>query len=743
MIKDISIQGFKSFPVDTPCRIQLDHTKRVVLFYGLNGAGKSAIGQIIYQNGNKLSSHPQSSLTLTRSEQFQYLVYNDDFVEDNFRNQDGFPGIFSIGQQDSTALQEAEEKQQERQGLEERQDELIKQRGQREQEGSAAFEAVCEATWRIYTDHSSGLLNACTEGYGNSKKKLFDKMQLVALETNEIPASIDNLTMRMQDVDTDQPSVKSHVVLDFTGLNDIETSTLWSTPIFGSTDSILAPFIQELGNIDWVREGQKFLSEDVCPFCQQDLPADFKDELIRLIDKVYTRQVDEIEGLATQYAEKIEALSTAVKTMMENERFAKEHSDIDRCWSMLHKELSQSLALMRQKHRTPGESFSIASSRATTQAVSTALAEVNERIVMFNERIRNRQTERQTIKNDFWKRMRHDYAGAVDVYTAAKLGMDTAIAAIDEELENIGARLTAIETRLGELRANSVGTERAVEAINRCLRALGIQAFKIKKKAGEGNLYCLERPSIGVDEYKSLSEGEKTLISFFYFVELVKGSAAADTTIPQDKKIVVIDDPISSLSHNYVYDIALIIAHEIIEGEKKVRQVFLLTHSLFFYHELLKQISRKGQCQYFRVLKHEHSLVVPMGKDEIQNEYQAFWQVIKDAMDGSASIAPVPNAMRCIFEHFFSFTDQQDDFKKALRGLGEEDHTFVPLARYLDRKSHANSINLTDFGDHDIQYYLGKFRAVFECTRYLDHYAKMMGEETPAQPANEPEPEVM
>jgi len=55
------------------------------------------------------------------------------------------------------------------------------------------------------------------------------------------------------------------------------------------------------------------------------------------------------------------------------------------------------------------------------------------------------------------------------------------------------------------------------------------------------------------------------------------------------------------------------------------------------------------------------------------------------------------------------------------------DRRFVPLSRYLDNQSHRNDQNLTDFGDHDIQFFLDKFKAVFDATQYPHHYASRMG----------------
>jgi wobble nucleotide-excising tRNase len=329
--------------------------------------------------------------------------------------------------------------------------------------------------------------------------------------------------------------------------------------------------------------------------------------------------------------------------------------------------------------------------------------------------------------------MRYDYAGVIDLYAASKQTYALEADRINAEVQKIREQRSTLDARLTELRARDVGIDKAIEAINRRLKNLGVKSFQIKKEEGEQSLYCLERPGVGVDVYNTLSEGEKTLITFFYFVELVGGSLDEAESFAHDKKIVVIDDPISSLSHNYVYDIASVIAHEIVNGEfesKKIRQVLVLTHSLFFFHELQKQIKpiTKG-CQYFRVVKKDHSAVFQMNGDAIKNEYTAFWQVIKDARDGTTNTVSVPNAMRCILEHFFSFTQQRDSFENALKELESEDFTFVPLARYLNRKSHADEVNLTDFTDHDAGYYIGKLKSVFEKTKYPEHYALMMGEE--------------
>lgn len=730
MLRCISIQGVKSFPKDKAISVVLDHNKRVSLFYGLNGSGKSAIAQVIHRNGTKLNPFTECALTYTgQQDSYLHLVYDEDFVDKNFRSQQGFPGIFSIGQQDNEALREAEEKQKKSDELEQKRETLLAQKAQQYNELESALNDASDATWPIWTSYKDGALKACVTGVGNNKRKLFEKLQGIALADGEAIPSIDQLTSRIKDVDATEVSEKDAVSLDLSGLKNLELSSVWAEPIVGSSDSKLAALIQQLGNIDWVKQGEKYLPHDAgtCPFCQQRLPHEFKAELGKLIDDNYRRRVAAVVDAHDRYAKAVQLLAAGWQKLISDEPLAKEHPSIEALWGRLELALSRNLASMHQKVLVPSAPVAVDSSEEAATALADAIAQVNERITQFNTRIRNRRTEADRIKVDFWKRMRQDHAGTVNVYVATSKRLNAVISDINAELESLRSKLTVIATRLAELRANSIGTQQSVDAINRRLHSLGIDAFKIKKKSGPGNFYCLERPGIPVEDYRSLSEGEKTLISFFYFVELVNGSAAQETHYAQDKKIVVIDDPISSLSHNYVYDIASIIANEIVNGGKKVRQVIVLTHSLFFHHELIKQIDNAGISQYFRVLKRDCSDVIRMKGDEILNDYQAFWRVLKDAREGNASVACVPNAMRCIFEHFFSFTEERENFRHALRELGEEDHTFTPLGRFLDNRSHADNVNLTDFGELDINYYIDKFQAVFERTNYRDHFTKMMG----------------
>ena len=68
-----------------------------------------------------------------------------------------------------------------------------------------------------------------------------------------------------------------------------------------------------------------------------------------------------------------------------------------------------------------------------------------------------------------------------------------------------------------------------------------------------------------------------------------------------------------------------------------------------------------------------------------------------------------------------------DNLRKVLLELSDNDPQFRALCRYVNRKSHADSVNLNDFGEIDPRAYVERFREVFVKTNFEDHFDKIMG----------------
>lgn len=192
-------------------------------------------------------------------------------------------------------------------------------------------------------------------------------------------------------------------------------------------------------------------------------------------------------------------------------------------------------------------------------------------------------------------------------------------------------------------------------------------------------LYRLQRGSEPdmAEVFKSLSEVEKTIVSFLYFIESCSGSLTPDTINPENK-LIVIDDPISSLPHNYIYEVAALIKRKIIKVGA-ARHVVILTHNMFFFQEILLnsgrlQDNRKTPVNWslLRIIKSDFSACETLSMHEMLNEYQALWQTLKDVRDEKTQPIVLFNTMRNILEYYFSFACKNKKLKEALESLASE-----------------------------------------------------------------------
>lgn len=80
------------------------------------------------------------------------------------------------------------------------------------------------------------------------------------------------------------------------------------------------------------------------------------------------------------------------------------------------------------------------------------------------------------------------------------------------------------------------------------------------------------------------------IISLLYFRELFRGKRVA--TEGKTKKIAIIDDPVSSLSHIFVYNIGQLIKNDFFNSNE-IEQIFVLSHSLYFSMNSLMQTMKE------------------------------------------------------------------------------------------------------------------------------------------------------
>ena len=722
MISKIVLNGVASYKKEAV----LDTDKKVNLLYGLNGTGKSTFSEFLYdQTGARFLQCRIEGL----EENDTVLVYNQKFVQDTFYEPEGIHGIFTLSKGNADAQKVIDTTSAEVKKLTEQKRKIEEKKTKDEQKHLGEIEEYKKQVWKIKTEYTGGdrVLEFCLDGLKGNKDTLFKYIVSLEKPEGELDYSVDDLKKEAQQLQGEAQS-RQLLLKVLINVEDIEQSELLSKVIVGNKNSSVASLIETLGNSDWVNTGIKYVHIDgekgVCPFCQQKtITQNFLEQINAYFDESYNRDKSQIEQMISRYDTEIKKATDFFNTIKDDSFLEKNKAEIESLSANLISVLEHNLNTLREKAKTPSIQVSLQPINEIIESINSIIKNANNEITLYNQRIADIKGSKSKIRDSFWRLMRKEYNSVIELYAANEKAYEQSVKNAQKELQTKTSEINTNTALIEENRKKTVNIDEAVENIKNGLIDIGITDFTIEKYSEEEALYRLKREDSDEDVFKTLSEGEKMVISFLYFIELCKGESTAEKA--SNKKIVVIDDPISSLSHIYVFNIGRLIHNEFLRT-KKYDQLFILTHSLYFFYELTNtnHKERKETQKLFRICKNtESSYFEDMKYEDIQNDYQAYWHIIKDEKQSPALIA---NCMRNVMEYFFNFVEKQD-FAQVFQRSELQENRYMAFNRYMNRESHSKGQNIFDIKEFNYDSFREAFKKVFETEGYIEHYNKMIG----------------
>ncbi len=266
--------------------------------------------------------------------------------------------------------------------------------------------------------------------------------------------------------------------------------------------------------------------------------------------------------------------------------------------------------------------------------------------------------------------------------------------------------------------------------INQILKSFAFDGFELANGKMEGT-YKVIRPD-GTEVGKTLSEGEYRFISFLYFYYLINGSNESSGIIKD--KILVIDDPISSLDSNSLFIVSTLVKKLItdcFENKNEIKQIFILTHNVYFYKEIvfrgIKDNKKETKEKYFILSKkNEISSIKEYDKNPIETMYQLLWKELKDENINKNTCC---NTMRRILEYYFNIIGNKNYEKIINEFEGNDKIICKSLISYINDNSHYINEELDIIFDDDIvQKYKRVFKEIFDKLGHIEHYNMMINE---------------
>ncbi len=702
----------------------LETDKKVNLIYGLNGTGKSTLSNFFYDKTDEAFS----SCSLEGLNDEQVLVYNQQFIQDYFYESESLNGIFTLSKENKKAESKIKNAKNEITNLEQEKADSTKILGKLTGEQKKKKQYAENKVWELKTTFSGGdrVLEFCLEGLKGKKEKLFNYISAISKPKQKPEKTTEKLKKEVESLQGENAQRYSSISSIEIDGNKIESNSLFQKEIIGNESTTVADLIKKLDNSDWVKQGIDYLPEKIdddfalCPFCQEktitkSVISNIKD----YFDETYEKDIAELSELSSDYTAIVNSIPSK-DTYTANPFIEDNKTDFENSYNQILKVLDSNKRKIEKKLKTPSQKINLTDSQKTIDNLNKFINRINKKIDEHNKRIDNKKEALNEIKAVFWTIMRWDYDQTLSSYQEDKKSFLKKISGINKEISETEKKISTQKNIISVQQKNTVNIEEAIGNINNGLIELGIDDFRIVKYSDI--LYKIIRDENSENTFRTLSEGEKMIISFLYFRELCKGKKTA--TEIDNKKIIVIDDPISSLSHIYIFNIGQLIKKEFFNSED-YEQIFVLTHSLYFFYELtdVKRTRRKENQKLFRMIKNSTgSQILEMKYEEIQNDYHSYWHIVKDEKQSPALIA---NCMRNIIEYFFNFIEKQD-LNNVFQKPSLQDNKYQAFYRYINRESHSLGQNIFDYKEFNYGDFKDALGLVFKENGYHEHYTKMM-----------------
>ena len=725
MITSIQVSDTASFG-DEPAKLEDLGDFNVV--FGSNGTGKTTISRIIADPSHSATCQ----VTWAGPEPLQCLVYNRDFINRNFDESDELKGIFTLGEEHIDTRERIEAARaavadlgETIQGLRV----IVQGEGGKRAEIDALEERLKTRCWNQKQEYDDRFAGAFS-GYRNSQERFLEK---VLTEENLVGTAARPLHDLEEDAETvfgPPPSEASLLeVPDFSTLLAHEENPVLQKAVVGTSDVDIADMIERLGNSDWVQRGRQYfdVNDGDCPFCQQKAPVRFEESLRQYFDATFESDKNAIDDLLRDYQADAKVVTQVVEGLTNTDR---KFLDVDRLGSaseVLQSGISENLSSIRAKEGEPSRRITLASIAEVAERVQQLALAANDKIAAHNKTVANLSSEKERLTREVWRyvldeELRQDLKD----YHTDRAGLENAITSLTGQIEKAESDRANKLDEIRELERRVTSVRPTVDAINQILGSFGFRGFTLQT-VGDETAYRLVRTD-GSDAKETLSEGEKTFVTFLYFFYRLRGSESESDTARD--RVVVFDDPVSSLDSDILFVVSTLIKRlctELAEGRGHIKQVFILTHNVYFHRQVtLKYEQRKGRFTFWILRKDEYgSWISGYARNPIRSSYELLWSELTDEKRSNLA---VQNAMRRILENYFGLLGGLSFYDIAEEFDGNDQRICNSLIAWMHAGSHgADEDVFISVDDTTIDAYLRVFKGIFEKCDQLPHYEMMMG----------------
>ncbi|WRG44297.1 AAA family ATPase [Helicobacter pylori] len=709
--------------------------------YGANGSGKTTTSSFLKnlaENGIE-DKFANSKIAWYNNESLKIEVYNKQFKEEQFRNSQ-VKGIFTLGKKTNENLEKIEikkesiNKENEKKIKNEASLQVLTQKKEKEEKDFA------DRCWEKLYKKNEEDFKETLEGF--KRKEKFKEKILKEFENDKYNQSeivgLEKLKEKIEIVFGENQTELALLECNLTDFDFIENHSIWEQKVVGSGDAAIADLIKRLSNEDWVAWGREYIKDNsICPFCQKEtITEEFKKQLESYFDTNYQESTETIKKMKEDYTNKtdevLERLDEIVETEQKNQQTKLNTEIFKRIIETLRSKINGNQQKMLDKSKEMSRNFKLDSTKNEIDAIKDLIKKANEQIANYNEMIKDIEKQKKSCKEQTWKFLVNEFKSDIQEYNKKYCGLEKGINNLEKAISENQEEVKKLENEIKELEKNMVSIKPIANEINTLLKGYGFTNFGLACTEDE-KFYRIQREDdqlVG----ETLSEGEVTFITFLYYYHLAKGSLKENDI--SKNKVLVIDDPISSLDSNILFMVSVLVKDlmkETMEEKTNIKQIIILTHNTYFYKEITLEYDLKcyqGKYSFWIIKKDNNvSKIKDYKENPIKNSYELLWQEVKQAKENNASWVSLQNVMRRIIEYYFRILGDfkhNDSLSECFENI-EEKRVCNSFISWFNDGSHGISDDLfVQSQDTSIETYLKVFEKIFKETGHEAHYKMMM-----------------
>ena len=734
MIETIKVCNIASFGEEPE---ELNGLKEINVVYGSNGTGKTTITRLLDSTIEEIDD----SISWNSGTPMEILVYNRDFIERNFGEAEDLRGVFTLGEKDTETVETIKNlrKEVERQSRHVRR--LTTTLEDETSEGFAGIrqqlreleQKFMETCWKL-KQRFDGRFSEAFSGSRGSKELFKQKLLLESINNKAESITLSDLEEKSKTVYGNDPQLQDELTYHSTDkIIELENLPILSKIIVGKKDVDIAKLITELGNSDWVRQGIQYYDSErrICPFCQQTTDKSLEESLNTFFDNAFQTDTDSIQELLIQYKNESHSVTQSIVSILEKHNEFVEKDQLQASLDLIRARTKRNIGIIESKQKEPSKVVELDSLSGLMESVTSQISKSNDKISKHNSIVENLKSEKLKLNAQVWSYLLDkEIMSELNSYNQKKSDFEKAINSLQQQIKQQNQEISEKVEEIKTLERETTSILPTVDGINDYLRSFGFIGFKIANSSREP-YYKIVRPD-GSDAKETLSEGEKNFVTFLYFYHLIHGSMEASGATSD--RIVVIDDPVSSLDSDVLFVVSSMVKrvfNEVRNESGPIKQVIVLTHNVQLHKNISYNHVRSGddllRDETFWTIKKNGLRSVIEGHDKVpvKTIYELLWMDVRDADSTSPSL---PNTLRRILEYYFKILGRVDFENISDRFSGQDKVICDSLFSWVNEGSHAVHDDLFYFQDESqIRQYLSVFESIFNETEHKAHYNMMMG----------------